>query len=124
MDGGDDNADDGSTGSLSQYDDLFTQLLRLRNYEADLMKEIGKINETFSKLNISSTSTDSDDVFGGLPVDLVKASGIVMKSKLSFRGKEKAQEYFQLLDLDQDSLLRYSEVRGECSKLNYCTARH
>eukprot|EP00981_Chlorochromonas_danica_P006986 scaffold1510_cov176-Ochromonas_danica.AAC.6 len=109
MNGGD-NVDDGSTGSLSQYDDLFTQLLRLRNYEADLLKEIGKINETFSKLNIS-TNTDSD-VFGGVPVDVVKASGIVMKSKLSFRGKEKAQEYFQLLDLDQDSLLRYSEVRA------------
>lgn len=41
-------------------------------------------------------------------------TGIRMKGQLSFRGKEKAAEYFDLLDIDQDGYLNYEDFRGNC----------
>lgn len=39
-------------------------------------------------------------------------TGIRMKGQLSFRGKEKAAEYFDLLDIDGDGYLNYEDFRG------------
>jgi hypothetical protein len=43
-----------------------------------------------------------------------KAYGIRMGNKLSFRGEDKAREYFDTLDDDHDGFIDYDEARGQC----------
>lgn len=77
----------------------------------ELLKEISQINNSFSKLGIPS-SVLRDNESNQSIADQAKASGIVMKSKLSFRGQDKAREYFRFIDLDHDDLTQYADMRG------------
>lgn len=93
------------------YESLKANLVKLRRHEAELLKEIDSINESFNHLGVPAALLHGDDASRS-SVDPVKAAGITMRSKLSFRGRDKAKEYFRFVDLDGDELLHYADLRG------------
>lgn len=48
---------------------------------------------------------------------IMPQTGIRMRGQLSFRGKEKASEYFDTIDIDHDGQLNYEDFRGMCPSL-------
>ena len=71
----------------------------------------------WSQDTVGMTSKRSDSQgsreTGVFDVDKYRAYGIRMQNKLSFRGEDKAREYFAVLDTDHDRLLDFEECKGE-----------
>lgn len=52
---------------------------------------------------------DSSDLKSGTAPN----NGICINGKLSFRGKQKAEEYFNAIDSDKDGFVNYEDLRGK-----------
>lgn len=87
--------------------ELLQRLSILQRKEEELNMMIQGIDSTFQELGyrIESSMEKSSN---GVPMQ----TGIRMQGYLSFRGKEKAAEYFDLLDVDKDGYLNYEDFRG------------
>lgn len=81
------------------------QLLQRKEEELALM--IQAVDANFRELGYKVDST-VDVTKKAVPVQ----TGIRMKGLLSFRGKEKAAEYFDVIDVDKDGFLNYEDFRG------------
>lgn len=94
------------TGRKSK-EDLLHQLSVLQRKEEEIAHMIMSLDTTFRELGYQVDST----------VDVTKQqvapqTGIRMNGGLSFRGKEKAEEYFESIDIDKDGQLNYEDFRG------------
>ena len=87
--------------------ELLHQLSILQQKEEELVAMIQGIDSTFQELGyrIDSSTNSANNVS--------LQTGIRMKGQLSFRGKEKAAEYFDMLDIDKDGYLNYEDFRGK-----------
>jgi Ca2+-binding EF-hand superfamily protein len=79
----------------------------LQRKENELASLIQSIDATFTDMGFRIDNSVSVIKKKGNP-----SSGIRMKGKLSFRGKEKAEEYFDVMDIDRDGLLNFEDFRG------------
>lgn len=61
----------------------------------------------------SSVATINQNNNGVLQLQPMKLSGIRMSNKLSFRGKQKAEEYFHILDENGKGFLNFEDIRGK-----------
>eukprot|EP01032_Pedospumella_encystans_P019065 gene19065-21685_t len=86
--------------------ELLHQLSILQQKEEELVAMIQGIDSTFQELGyrIDSSNKSSNN--------FAMQTGIRMKGQLSFRGKEKAAEYFDILDIDKDGHLNYEDFRA------------
>jgi len=87
--------------------ELLHKLAILQKKEEELVMMIKGIDSTFQELGYRIESA-LDSSNNNVPMQ----TGIRMKGQLSFRGKEKAAEYFDLLDIDKDGHLNYEDFRG------------
>jgi hypothetical protein len=92
----------------SSFNDLRSSLAKLQNHEKELLNEIARINKSFDKLGVPNQNLRDGDSNAGY----IKSAGLVIQSRLSFRGKDKASEYFRFVDTDKDELITYEEMRG------------
>lgn len=90
------------------------KLAILQKKEEELAMMIQGIDSTFQELGYRIESA-LDNSNSNIPMQ----TGIRMKGQLSFRGKEKAAEYFDLLDIDKDGFLNYEDFRGMKSHHNH-----
>lgn len=96
-----------------QNEQLIVTYQALQKKEQDLLKALSAINESFQELGIPLSALKSFEEKPQLTdQELIRQSGIRIKDKLSFRGRSKAEEYFNLLDLNRDGLIGYEEFRG------------
>jgi hypothetical protein len=86
---------------------LVYKLSALQRKEDELASLIQSIDATFMEMGFRIDNSVSVLKKKGAP-----SSGIRMKGKLSFRGKEKAEEYFDVMDLDRDGFLNFEDFRG------------
>lgn len=108
--------------------ELQLDLLSLQKKEKELIDALENVNVALADLGIPSSmiyASDMEEAANATKVksddpkqrnlQRMKSSGINMKDteKLSFRGEDKACEYFQMLDLNRDSFIGYSEFRGK-----------
>mmetsp|Transcript_746 Transcript_746/g.1286 ORF Transcript_746/g.1286 Transcript_746/m.1286 type:complete len:822 (-) Transcript_746:261-2726(-) len=92
---------------LEKKDALMENLFIMQRKEEELASLIQSIDTTFLEMGFKIDNSTN--------VTKKKAppnSGIRMKGKLSFRGKEKAEEYFDLMDVDNDGLLNFQDFRA------------
>jgi hypothetical protein len=87
--------------------ELLNQLSILQRKEEEVANMIMALDTNFRELGYQVDST----------VDVTKKrllpqTGIRIKGELSFRGKEKAAEYFDCIDADHDNQLNYEDFRG------------
>jgi hypothetical protein len=87
--------------------ELLSQLSILQRKEEEVANMIMTLDTNFRELGYQVDST----------VDVTKKrllpqTGIRIKGELSFRGKEKAAEYFDCIDADHDNQLNYEDFRG------------
>ena len=95
-------------------EELLVTFQAYQKKELDLLNSLHAINESFQELGIPLSSLKEFDNQPTLSDhDLIRQSGIRMKNKLSFRGRDKSREYFKLIDLNRDGLVGYEEFRGD-----------
>lgn len=96
--------------------DLLLELQSLQRKEIELLTALETINVTFDELGIKvhnqlDHNPQATVISSGQKkaLDYSKV-GINIQGQLSERGKNKAKEYFQELDLDADGLLQYEDL--------------
>ena len=92
--------------------DLLNQLSVLQRKEEELAGMIVAIDSAFQELGYK-VDNSVDVTKKSIPIQ----TGIRIKGVLSFRGKEKAEEYFDEIDADKDCLLNFEDFRGSYDKL-------
>lgn len=108
---------------VEDIQDLTTELVLMQKKERDLLSALSAINDAFFDLGVPiSTSfvptSISEEKSKEVPIkgyhpDKLRKYGIRMDDKLSFRGQDKAKEYFEdLLDADKDGYIDYEESRA------------
>eukprot|EP01031_Cornospumella_fuschlensis_P040825 gene40825-49791_t len=100
---------------------LVSSAKSLKKQEEELLKEIAIINNSFSNIGIPAASiaksedanavTGVTDTHEYCPQDDARY-GLKLHAKLSFRGKDKCAEYFDLVDKDKSGLLGYQDMRA------------
>ena len=95
---------------LSKKAELLSNLSVLQRKEEELANMIMALDSTFRELGYRVDSS-VDATKKKVPLQ----TGIRMKGELSFRGKEKAEEYFDSIDIDKDGFLNYEDFRGTFS---------
>jgi hypothetical protein len=86
---------------------LLEKLNILQQKEEELARMIISVDASIQELGYRVDSS-VDVTKSRVPIQ----SGIRMKGALSFRGKEKALEYFDTIDVDKDDALNYEDFRG------------
>ena len=87
---------------------LLHRLSILQRKEEEIAAMIQSVDEAFAELGMHvDTSVDVTKKQSAVQ------TGIRMKGQLSFRGKEKALEHFDYMDMDRDGFLNYEDFRGE-----------
>lgn len=89
-------------------EDLLHTLRILQKKEEELALMIQAVDANFLELGYKVDST-VDVTKKPIPVQ----TGIRIQGMLSFRGKDKAAEYFDVIDADHDGFLNYEDFRGE-----------
>lgn len=97
---------------------LLHTLHMLQRKEEELALMIQAVDANFQELGYKVDST-VDVTKKSIPVQ----TGIRMKGMLSFRGVEKAAEYFDVIDADHDGYLNYEDFRGELSTIDVSLLR-
>ena len=92
--------------------DLLNQLSVLQRKEEELAGMIVAIDSAFQELGYK-VDNSVDVTKKSIPIQ----TGIRIKGVLSFRGKEKAEEYFDEIDADKDCLLNFEDFRGSYDAL-------
>jgi hypothetical protein len=86
---------------------LLHQLEILHKKEEELAATLRALDANFRELGYQiDTSVDATKKKSAIQ------TGIRVNGELSFRGKEKAAEYFDFLDVDKDGFLNFEDFRG------------
>lgn len=108
---------------VEDIQDLTTELALMQKKERDLLAALSAINDAFFDLGVpistsfvpSSVSEEKSKEVSlkGYHPDKLRKYGIRMSDELSFRGRDKAKEYFEdILDMDKDGFIDYEESRA------------
>jgi Ca2+-binding EF-hand superfamily protein len=92
------------------------EILKLQIKADELRAMIAAIDDS---LKDQGLDLDSAKEKNGKQKSSMPQSGIRIDGKLSFRGKQMAEEYFRRLDENEDGFLDFSEFRGD---QNHCIA--
>lgn len=99
----------------------FSILLKsLQRKKLEYETALDAINQTFEDLGLGVSTIVGNGQGGIAERAEIQRSGIRIKGELSFRGKDKAEEYFRLLDRDNDKFLSYEDVRGMFYSASSC----
>lgn len=109
--------------AVEDIQDLTMELLFMQKKERDLLSALTAINDAFFDLGVpistsfipKSVSEEKSKEVGtpGYHPDKFRKYGIRMNEELSFRGQDKAREYFEdILDMDCDGFIDYEESRA------------
>ena len=92
--------------------ELQAELISLQKKEKELLDALIPTNNALHELGVPSSMIYDEDYLS--KINRLNASGLKFNdpNKLSFRGEDKAREYFQLLDLNDDGYIGYEEYRG------------
>lgn len=104
----------------SDRENALNKLLKLKRKKEDLLSLISSIDYVLSEEGYQIDSNNSlYRTFDEIKDNKVKTtkpklpqSGIRINHQLSFRGKEKATEYFKIIDEDNDGLLSFEDFRA------------
>lgn len=108
-----------STENSLQMPVDFTILLKsLQRKKLEYETALDAINQTFEDLGLGVSTIVGHGQGGIVEKAQIQRSGIRINGELSFRGKDKAEEYFRLLDRDNDKFLSYEDIRGK----HFCSA--
>ncbi len=87
-------------------------------HKAELLRRLKILAKQEEEIALMIESVDASLLDLGYQVqnpggkNVVPQTGIRMHNKLSFRGKQKAEEYFQFVDNDRDGLLNFEDIRS------------
>lgn len=99
----------------------FSILLKsLQRKKLEYETALDAINQTFEDLGLGVSTIVGHGQGGIAEKAEIQRSGIRIKGELSFRGRDKAEEYFRLLDRDNDKFLSYEDVRGKFCPTSSC----
>lgn len=89
--------------------------------KAALLEKLRALRRQEEEAKVLVQSIDISLVEMGFDTDIIKTgkqqqhsrTGISINNQLSFRGKQKAEEQFDMLDLDNDGQLNYEDFLGQ-----------
>jgi len=92
----------------------YSILLRsLQRKKLEYETALEAINQSFDELGLGISAIVGNQERGREENAEVKRSGIRIGGELSFRGKDKVEEYFDLIDRDGDNFISYEELRSK-----------
>lgn len=101
--------------ALPELSDLSQALQKLRLQEQELLAALDSLDKSFEALGVPLNSAARDEALPDSQIDYeqeLRRSGIRMGDKLSFRGRDKAAEYFELVDQANLGRIGYPEFKG------------
>lgn len=87
-------------------------------HKAELLARLKALEREEEEIALLVESVDASLLDLGYQVenpggkDIVPQTGIQIHNKLSFRGRQKAEEYFKYVDNDNDGLLNFEDIRS------------
>ncbi len=101
----------------NMVDQLKTKMLEklaiLQRKEEEIQTLLESVDISLHEMGYYIDKQDLENM-GAKPANsrMMPQSGICINEKLSFRGKDKSSEYFDVLDSDQDGLVNFEDLRG------------
>jgi hypothetical protein len=120
---GDDNEEEFGLSHTYEEDTAVARMARLKKHKEELILRIHSIDMILAEEGIPvSYSLDSivprHGIHATRTTQTNPSSGIRINNELSFRGKQKAGEYFDRLDEDHDGYLTFDDFRAMISLTN------
>lgn len=93
----------------------------LQRKRMELETALEAIDETFEELNLSIHTVAAQVPTGLEEKQEIQRAGIRIHGQLSFRGEDKAREYFALLDRHRRGVITYEDLRGTKALILFLT---